>query len=273
MLVALVNAVKVESVPLNFNFFLAAAGRWQIGSARRRSPSGGRWKSLAQSMTRVGLDRVSYAAFHAPAFRVPVLRRVIDVDINTITEVVRRPRDDRAATGATAMPGWPAAPGCSPTSNPTCAASSTWRRSAGTRWSPPTPVSRSARRARSATSTRSPRRTTGAAAPLFRTSCEAFLASFKVWNSATVGGNICMSLPAGPMITMTVALEATYTLQATDGSERTRRRGRFRHRQPRERPRAGRDAAPHRHPGARAAQAPRPPPVHPDPPGPVHRSS
>lgn len=58
------------------------------------------------------------------------------------------------------------------------------------------------------------------AAPLLTTSCEAFLASFKVWNSATVGGNICMSLPAGPMITMTVALEATYTLQATDGSER-----------------------------------------------------
>jgi CO/xanthine dehydrogenase FAD-binding subunit len=50
--------------------------------------------------------------------------------------------------------------------------------------------------------------------------CEAFLASFKVWNSATVGGNICMSLPAGPMITMAVALEASYTLWATDGSER-----------------------------------------------------
>jgi len=59
------------------------------------------------------------------------------------------------------------------------------------------------------------------AAPLFRTSCEAFLASFKVWNTATVGGNIAMSLPAGPMITMTVALEASYTLQSTDGSERT----------------------------------------------------
>ena len=59
------------------------------------------------------------------------------------------------------------------------------------------------------------------AAPLFTTSCEAFLASFKVWNSATVGGNICMSLPAGPMITMTVALEATYTVQSTDGSERS----------------------------------------------------
>ena len=59
------------------------------------------------------------------------------------------------------------------------------------------------------------------AAPLLPVSCEAFLASFKVWNSATVGGNICMSLPAGPMITMTVALEATYTLWSADGHERT----------------------------------------------------
>src|SRR5262245_35080168 len=59
------------------------------------------------------------------------------------------------------------------------------------------------------------------AGPLFATCCEAFLASFKVWNSATVGGNICMSLPAGPMITMAVALEARYTLWAPDGSERT----------------------------------------------------
>jgi CO/xanthine dehydrogenase FAD-binding subunit len=59
------------------------------------------------------------------------------------------------------------------------------------------------------------------AGSLLKTSCEAFLASFKVWNSATVGGNICMSLPAGPMITMTVALEAVYTLWAPDGSERT----------------------------------------------------
>jgi CO/xanthine dehydrogenase FAD-binding subunit len=58
------------------------------------------------------------------------------------------------------------------------------------------------------------------AAPLFTTCCEAFLASFKVWNTATVGGNICMSLPAGPMITMAVALDATYRLWATDGSER-----------------------------------------------------
>lgn len=58
------------------------------------------------------------------------------------------------------------------------------------------------------------------AGPLFRASCEAFLSSFKVWNSATVGGNICMSLPAGPMITATVALEARYELWAPDGSVR-----------------------------------------------------
>lgn len=58
------------------------------------------------------------------------------------------------------------------------------------------------------------------AGPLFRASCEAFLSSFKVWNTATVGGNICMSLPAGPMITATVALEARYELWAPDGSVR-----------------------------------------------------
>lgn len=59
------------------------------------------------------------------------------------------------------------------------------------------------------------------AGSLLRIGCEAFLASFKIWNAATVGGNICMSLPAGPMITMSVALEATYRLWATDGTERT----------------------------------------------------
>ncbi|WP_328393787.1 FAD binding domain-containing protein [Streptomyces sp. NBC_00390] len=58
------------------------------------------------------------------------------------------------------------------------------------------------------------------AGALFAESCEAFLSSFKVWNAATVGGNICMSLPAGPMITLTVALEAEYELWAQDGSAR-----------------------------------------------------
>jgi len=50
------------------------------------------------------------------------------------------------------------------------------------------------------------------ALPLVHDCCNAFLASFKIWNAATVGGNICMSLPAGPMISLTVALEGTYTL-------------------------------------------------------------
>jgi CO/xanthine dehydrogenase FAD-binding subunit len=50
------------------------------------------------------------------------------------------------------------------------------------------------------------------AAPLLRECCRALLASFKIWNEATVGGNICMSLPAGPMISLTVALEGAYTL-------------------------------------------------------------
>jgi CO/xanthine dehydrogenase FAD-binding subunit len=58
------------------------------------------------------------------------------------------------------------------------------------------------------------------AAPLIHQCCHAFLASFKVWNTATVGGNICMSLPAGPMISLTVALEGAYTLRLRDGSER-----------------------------------------------------
>src|SRR5277367_140517 len=35
------------------------------------------------------------------------------------------------------------------------------------------------------------------AAPLVNQCCRAFLASFKIWNAATVGGNICMALPAG----------------------------------------------------------------------------
>ncbi|MFF9915456.1 FAD binding domain-containing protein [Streptomyces sp. NPDC013457] len=60
-----------------------------------------------------------------------------------------------------------------------------------------------------------------AAGTLLATACEAFLSSFKIWNAATVGGNICLSLPAGPMITLAVALEARYELWAADGSVRT----------------------------------------------------
>jgi CO/xanthine dehydrogenase FAD-binding subunit len=58
------------------------------------------------------------------------------------------------------------------------------------------------------------------AAPLIDKCCRAFLASFKVWNTATVGGNLCMALPAGPMISLTAALDGVCTLWAADGGER-----------------------------------------------------
>jgi len=58
------------------------------------------------------------------------------------------------------------------------------------------------------------------AAPLVRQCCRSLLASFKIWNTATVGGNICMSLPAGAMISLTVALEGMCTIQLCDGGER-----------------------------------------------------
>jgi len=58
------------------------------------------------------------------------------------------------------------------------------------------------------------------AAPLINQCCRAFLASFKIWKTATVGGNICMSLPAGPMISLTAALDGVCTIWQADGSER-----------------------------------------------------
>jgi CO/xanthine dehydrogenase FAD-binding subunit len=59
-----------------------------------------------------------------------------------------------------------------------------------------------------------------AATPLFRLCCRSFLASFKIWNEATVGGNVCMSLPAGPMISLTAALEGLCTLWPRGGEPR-----------------------------------------------------
>lgn len=58
------------------------------------------------------------------------------------------------------------------------------------------------------------------AAPLIEQCCRAFLASFKIWNMATVGGNLCNGLPAGPIISLAAALDATCLLQGQDGSTR-----------------------------------------------------
>jgi CO/xanthine dehydrogenase FAD-binding subunit len=58
------------------------------------------------------------------------------------------------------------------------------------------------------------------AVPLFGKCIDAFLMSFKIWNAATVGGNICMSLPAGAMISLTAALEGVCTLWPRAGQPR-----------------------------------------------------
>jgi CO/xanthine dehydrogenase FAD-binding subunit len=58
------------------------------------------------------------------------------------------------------------------------------------------------------------------AAPLIRQCCRSLLASFKIWNTATVGGNICLSLPAGALISLTAALEGVCTIWPRDGGER-----------------------------------------------------
>ncbi len=57
------------------------------------------------------------------------------------------------------------------------------------------------------------------AASLIGQCCRSFLSSFKIWNTATVGVNICMSLPAGPMISLTVALEGACTVLRRDRGE------------------------------------------------------
>jgi CO/xanthine dehydrogenase FAD-binding subunit len=58
------------------------------------------------------------------------------------------------------------------------------------------------------------------AVPLFRQCIDAFLMSFKIWNAATIGGNVCMSLPAGAMISLTAALEGVCTLWPCGGQPR-----------------------------------------------------
>lgn len=59
------------------------------------------------------------------------------------------------------------------------------------------------------------------AAPLFRQCCRALLGSFKIWNSATVGGNICLALPAGPLAALTTALEGVCRIWMPAGGARS----------------------------------------------------
>lgn len=57
--------------------------------------------------------------------------------------------------------------------------------------------------------------------------CRAFSSSFKVWNTATVGGNLCLALPAGPMISLAVALDGVCLILSGNGRERRVRAAEF----------------------------------------------
>jgi hypothetical protein len=57
---------------------------------------------------------------------------------------------------------------------------------------------------------------------LFWQCANSLLASFKIWNIATVGGNICVALPAGPMTSLAAALDATAVIWTADGTNERR---------------------------------------------------
>lgn len=50
--------------------------------------------------------------------------------------------------------------------------------------------------------------------------CDAFVASWKIWNVSTVGGNVATALPAGPMISLLTAWDATALILRPDGRRR-----------------------------------------------------
>jgi hypothetical protein len=56
---------------------------------------------------------------------------------------------------------------------------------------------------------------------LVRPCCESFVASYKVWNMSTVGGNLCTSLPAGPVISLCAGLDGVATILGPGGASRT----------------------------------------------------
>jgi CO/xanthine dehydrogenase FAD-binding subunit len=55
--------------------------------------------------------------------------------------------------------------------------------------------------------------------PLLFECCTALYGSFKVWNVATVGGNLATALPAGPMTSLAAALDAEVLVWRRDRSD------------------------------------------------------
>nr|MBA2472184.1 FAD binding domain-containing protein [Pseudonocardiales bacterium] len=58
------------------------------------------------------------------------------------------------------------------------------------------------------------------AVPLLPRCCQALAASFTICHQATVGGNICLGLPVGPMIALAVALDGVALVWPAGGGER-----------------------------------------------------
>ncbi|MCX4098842.1 FAD binding domain-containing protein [Nocardia sp. alder85J] len=59
------------------------------------------------------------------------------------------------------------------------------------------------------------------AAALFPQACRALLASYKIRRAATVGGNVCLGLPAGAVLAALVALDGTAVVWQPDGGDRS----------------------------------------------------
>jgi len=55
---------------------------------------------------------------------------------------------------------------------------------------------------------------------LFRPCCDALRGSFKVQHAATVGGNVCLALPAAPMVALAAALDGVCVVWTPGGGER-----------------------------------------------------
>jgi CO/xanthine dehydrogenase FAD-binding subunit len=55
---------------------------------------------------------------------------------------------------------------------------------------------------------------------LFAQACRALVASHKIWRTATVGGNVCLSLPAGAVLAAVTALDGIALVWSTDGMDR-----------------------------------------------------
>ncbi|WP_210508493.1 FAD binding domain-containing protein [Naasia sp. SYSU D00057] len=67
---------------------------------------------------------------------------------------------------------------------------------------------------------RIPARPEWPALSLFPRCADSLVASFKVWNTATIGGNIALALPAGGLTSLATALDAEALLWTADGERR-----------------------------------------------------